>query len=259
MLRPESTASATVDDGRTELDVTSPAATQNGAIGSDRVLDDLSTDDPITDDDAEPSTDLAEPRPLRRGPAVLLIASGTVGLVAAMMLTIDRIRLLENPATELSCNVSPFIACGPVMQSRAGALFGFPNPLLGIIGFSVLLTTGMVGLTGARLPRWYQRGLQVGVVAAGVFITWLQTQSLYVIGALCLWCMLVWTVTIPVVVSVTLRNAAAGVLGRGLVPLGRRLRPYTVTIVAVWYLIVIAAIGLRFYREFALFWFGVAL
>jgi uncharacterized membrane protein len=176
-----------------------------------------------------------------------------------MVLTIDRFTLLVDPSAHLACNVSPFIACGPVMQSRAGALFGFPNPLLGIIGFSVLLTTGVVGLAAARLPRWYHQGLQVGVLAAAVFITWLQTQSLYVIGALCLWCMLVWAVTIPVVVTVTLHNAAAGHLGRRLVSPGRRLRPYVVTVTAIWYLVLVTAIGLRFYREFALFWFGVAL
>lgn len=189
----------------------------------------------------------------------LLVVAGILGLVAAMVLTIDRIRLLEDPATQLGCDLSPFLACGPVMQSRAGALFGFPNPLLGIIGFSVLTTTGVVALAGVPLPRWYHRGLQVGVLAAAAFITWLQVQSLYVIGALCLWCLLVWAVTIPVVVAVTLHNAAAGHLGRALVGPGRRLQPYGVTVTAVWYLVVVAAIGLRFYRDLALFWFGIAL
>ena len=196
---------------------------------------------------------------LGRALSALLVGAGALGLLAAMVLTIDRFRLLVDPTAHLACNVSPFIACGPVMSSRAGALFGFPNPLLGIIGFTVLVTTGVAGLAGARLPRWYYQGLQVGVLAGAVFITWLQTQSLYVIGALCLWCMLVWAVTIPVVVTVTLHNAAAGHLGRRLVAPGRRLRPYAVTVTAVWYLVLVTAIGLRFYREFALFWFGVAL
>lgn len=193
------------------------------------------------------------------GVGVVMVVAGALGLLAAMVLTIDRIRLLENPATQLSCNLSPFIACGPVMQSKAGALFGFPNPLLGIIGFSVVLTTGVLRCAGVALPRWFHRGMQVGVLAAAVFITWLQTQSLYVIGALCLWCLLVWLVTIPLVVVVTLENAAAGRLGTGAGRVGARVRPYTVTVVAVWYLVVLAAVGLRFYRQFALYWFGVAL
>jgi uncharacterized membrane protein len=190
---------------------------------------------------------------------VLLVLGGALGLLAAMMLTIDRIRLLEDPSATLACNISPFIACGPVMQSRAGALFGFPNPLLGIIGFTVLVSTGAALLARARVARWYWLGLQVGVVLAAVFITWLQTQSLYVIGALCLWCILVWTVTIPIVVAVTIHNLAAGHLGRRAVRVGTALVGYQVTLVAVWYLVVIGAIALRFYREFALLWFGVAL
>ena len=212
----------------------------------------------LTDDPA----DLEIPRSAGasgRRVGVLMVVAGTLGLLAAMVLTIDRFRLLEDPSTQLACNLSPFIACGPVMQSRAGALFGFPNPLLGIIGFSVVLTTGVLRSAGLALPTWYHRGMQLGVLAGAVFITWLQTQSFYVIGALCLWCMLVWSVTIPLVVVITLENAATGRLGSGLARAGARLRPYAVTFVAVWYLAVVAAIGLRFYREFALYWFGVAL
>ena len=190
---------------------------------------------------------------------MLLCVCGTVGLLAAMMLTIDRFRLLQNPDTQLACNLSPFIACGPVMTSRAGALFGFPNPLLGIIGFTIVTTTGAALLAGAPLRRWYWQGMQAGVLAAAVFITWLQTQSLYVIGALCLWCLLVWTVTIPLIVAVTLHNLAAGHLGAPLQKTGRRLQPYSITLTAIWYLLVIGAIALRFYRDFALYWFHTAL
>lgn len=193
------------------------------------------------------------------GLAVLLVVGGAAGLLAAMVLTIDRIRLLQDPATTLACNLSPFIACGPVMQSREGAVIGFPNPLLGIVGFTIVTSTGAALLARARLARWYWLGLQLGVVAAAVFITWLQVQSLYVLHALCLWCILVWVVTIPIIVGVTTRNLAAGHLGGGLSRVGAALSGFQVTIVAVWYLVILGAIALKFYREFALMWFGVAL
>lgn len=225
---------------------------------------------PVTNHDSDADADAdaadaadqdAETEP--RGPstrlAALLVVGGTFGLLAAMVLTIDRIRLLQDPNAVLACNISPFIACGPVMQSRAGELFGFPNPLLGIIGFSLVVTTGAALLARARLARWYWLGLQVGVALAAVFITWLQTQSLYVIHALCLWCILVWTVTIPIVVAITVHNLVAGHLGRRAARVGAVLSGYQITIVAVWYLVVLGAIALKFYREFALLWFGVAL
>jgi uncharacterized membrane protein len=145
------------------------------------------------------------------------------------------------------------------MQSAQGSVFGFPNPLLGIIGFTVLVSSGAALLAGARFARWYWLGLQLGVLAAALFITWLQVQSVYVLHALCLWCILVWTVTIPIVVAVTVYNLAAGHLGRHLVRVGRVLSGYQLALVGVWYLLVIGAVALRFYREFALMWFGVTL
>lgn len=57
----------------------------------------------------------------------------------------------------------------------------------------------------------------------------------------------------------TLHNLAAGHLGTRAAPVGHRLRPWTATLVAVWYLVVVSAIALRFYSDFGLFWFGVVL
>lgn len=191
--------------------------------------------------------------------AVAWIGFGAIAFLASMTLTIDRIRLLENPDAVLACDLSPFVACGPVMSSVAGALFGFPNPLLGIACFAVMVTSGMALLAGARLRPWYWIGMQVGLTLAGMFITWLQTQSLYVIGALCLWCMIVWAATIPMIVLTTAHALEHGRFGwRGGQRLGRWMSSYRWTIIALWYLAVILAVALRFHRDFALMWFGIA-
>jgi uncharacterized membrane protein len=195
----------------------------------------------------------------QRGWGLLLVVGSAIGFLAAMILTIDRFKLLTDPQTALVCDISPFVTCGPVMSSAAGALFGFPNPLLGIAGFAIAGTTGMVLLAGARLSRWYLIGFELGCLAAAVFITWLQTQSLYVIGALCIWCMCVWAVTIPIVVVTTARTLSAGAFGDGARRVGRAIDDWKIAVIAIWYLLVITAIALRFYREFALMWFGVAL
>ncbi|GAB3761138.1 vitamin K epoxide reductase family protein [Microlunatus parietis] len=190
---------------------------------------------------------------------LLLIIAGALGFIASMALTIERLHLLEDPEARLFCDVNPFVACGPVMTSAAGSLFGFPNPLLGIGGFAVVITLGAGLLAGARFAPWYRISFAVGTVLAGVFITWLQTQSLYVIGKLCPWCMLVWLVTIPIVATTVVRTLADGSLGDKAQAIGQRLDAFKITIIAVWYLLVIAAIGLRFYREFALYFFHIAL
>ena len=83
------------------------------------------------------------------------------------------------------------LSCGSVMTSPQASVFGFPNPVIGVVGFTVVLTTGVAILAGARLARWYWAGLQVGATAASVFVHWLVFQSLYRIGALCPDCLVV--------------------------------------------------------------------
>jgi uncharacterized membrane protein len=140
---------------------------------------------------------------------LLLLVAGLVGFTAAFVLSVEKFLLLTNPFYVPSCSVNETVSCGPVMSSPQAELFGFPNPLLGIAGFAVVSATGAVLLGGARLARWYWTALQVGVSLAAVFVTWLVTQSLFVIGALCPYCMAVWVVTYTVFWYVTLRNLAA--------------------------------------------------
>jgi uncharacterized membrane protein len=194
----------------------------------------------------------------QRNWGLLLVVGSAIGFVASMMLTIDRFKLLTDPQADLVCDISPFVACGPVMESLAGALFGFPNPLLGITGFAIAGTTGMVLLAGARLSRWYLACFEIGCLLAVVFITWLQTQTLYVIGALCIWCMIVWAVTIPIFVVTTVRTLSTGVFGDGARRVGQAIGNWQIAIIAIWYVVILTTIALRFYREFALLWFGVA-
>lgn len=196
--------------------------------------------------------------PDQRGWGLLVVICSAIGFVASMMLTIDRFKLLSDPETQLVCDLSPFVTCGPVMSSRAGALFGFPNPLLGIAGFALAGTTGMLLLAGARLARWYLVSFEIGCLLAIVFLTWLQTQTLYVIGALCIWCMAVWAVTIVMFVVTTAKTLSAGAFGERAKRIGTVIGNWQVAIIAIWCLVILTAIALRFYREFALMWFGIS-
>ena len=61
----------------------------------------------------------------------------------------------------------------------------------------MITTIGAVLLAGADPAPWLWAGLQFGATAGVVFVHWLIVQSLYVIGALCPYCMIVWvTITI---------------------------------------------------------------
>lgn len=145
------------------------------------------------------SETLATPSPLRSW-GVGLVVLGATGLAAAFTLTVERFRLLVDPAYRPSCDLNPVLSCGSVMVTDQASLFGFPNPLLGIAGFAVVVTIGVVLASGAMVPRWILGGLALGAAAGGVLVHWLIFQSLYRINALCPWCMVVWTVTFPIVV-----------------------------------------------------------
>jgi uncharacterized membrane protein len=93
------------------------------------------------------------------------------------------------------------------MQTDQASVFGFPNSLLGIVGFSVVLTIGVLAVSGVVLPRWVWAGLAGGALLGAAFVHWLIFQSLYEIGALCPYCTVVWVVTIPTAVVTALHAA----------------------------------------------------
>jgi uncharacterized membrane protein len=113
---------------------------------------------------------------------------GLIGLAASLVLTVEKIALLKSPDYIPTCSIDPILSCGSIMRTEQAEAFGFPNPLLGITGFAVVLTVGVVLLAGAELPRWFWLGLQAGATFGVVFVHWLIYQSLYVIGALCPYC-----------------------------------------------------------------------
>lgn len=138
--------------------------------------------------------------------AYILAAGGFVGFVAAFTLAVEKIKLIQDPSFVPSCNLSPLLSCGSVMNTPQASAFGFPNPLIGIAGFAIVMTIGFALLSGAKFKRWFWLGLQGGVVFGLGFISWLIFQSVYRIGALCPYCMVVWSVMIPIFWYTTLYN-----------------------------------------------------
>lgn len=179
-----------------------------------------------------------EARPVSaRASGWLLLVGGVVGFTAAFVLAAEKIALLTDPSYTPSCSLNPVLSCGSVMQAAQAEAFGFPNPLLGVAAFPVVAATGAALLAGAQLARWYWLGLQAGVTLGVVFVGWLIFQSLYRIGALCPYCMVVWTVMLPLFWYVTLRNATTGMFG---VKVGGS---RVVRVAAQWHLVVLTTVG----------------
>ncbi|MEU6802304.1 vitamin K epoxide reductase family protein [Streptomyces neyagawaensis] len=146
---------------------------------------------------------MADParRPVRtaggsRAFAILLLLTGAAGLLASWVITLDKFKLLEDPDFTPGCSLNPVVSCGNIMKSDQASAFGFPNPMLGLVAYGIVICVGMSLLAGAAFPGWYWLTFEAGTLFGVGFVTWLQFQSLYRINALCLWCCLAWVATI---------------------------------------------------------------
>jgi len=142
--------------------------------------------------------------------AIFLIVAGAVGLYAAFALTLDKFQMLEHPATHLTCDFSVLVQCGENLASAQGAVLGFPNPIIGLVCWPLVICVGVALLAGVRFPRWFLALFNLGVVLAIVLVIFLIITSIYFLGTLCPWCMITWTATIPTFWAVSLYNLKSG-------------------------------------------------
>ena len=185
-----------------------------------------------------------------RGPVAIgrlsawgVLIAGVVGLTASATLLIEKIEMLQDPGYVPTCSINPVLSCGSVMVRPEASAFGFPNPLIGVVSFTMVVVTGVLAVARVGLPRWYWLGLTVGAGLGVVFTHWLIFESLYKIGALCPYCMVVWSVIVPlfaVVAPIALRPLAAN-------PVARFLYHWRWPLVALWFTAVALAILVRFW------------
>lgn len=178
-----------------------------------------------------------------RGVGVFMAIAGTIGLTCATILTVEKIHLLQNPQADLSCDISPFVGCGGVVNTPEASAFGIPNTLIGIAAFAVVIALGVLLAAGVTFPRWIFGGLQAGLLFGIGFVTWLQSQSIYDLNLLCPYCMVVWATMIPLFVVGT------GACLRVLAPeaaLTRIVNDWRALIIALWYVTILALIWFQF-------------
>lgn len=178
--------------------------------------------------------------------AAFLVFAGVIGWIASFALTIEKFHKLADPDALLSCDFSVLVQCGANLESPQGQVFfDVPNPVWGLGGFVAPIAVGLALLAGARFARWFWWLFNLGLAGALAFVIWLISQSIYVLGTLCPWCMVVWSVTIPLFWSVTFHNMAAGRFGAGPRRIGRLLGTWVIPITLVCYLTVALLAQLR--------------
>lgn len=169
-----------------------------------------------------------------------------LGLAAAFALAVDKIKMLQDPDFVPSCNFNPVLSCGSVITTDQASVFGFPNPFLGLVGFAVITTLGVLVAARVRLPGAIFVGATAGSFLGFLFVHWLAFQSLYRIGALCPWCLVVWVVS-PLLLIWTGSWAAATSRSSTVRALGSFVWNWRYPLAAAWYLLVVVLILIRFW------------
>lgn len=181
---------------------------------------------------------------------LVLIGGGGIGLLASFVLTVEKIWWLKDPTASGSCNINPLFSCVSVNTTPQAEVFGVPTTLFGIIAFSVIVTIGVGLVAGARFRPWFWRAFLVGALLGVGAIHWLFSQSVYVINALCIYCMSVWAATMAIAWYSLLANIQAGVLPlRSSVKafLERSIFPYHALLYASWVVVIAILIIVRFW------------
>lgn len=209
---------------------------------NDETTLDADSEDVESEEDAESSWPL-----FARDKALgwLLTIGGFISWIASGALILDRLKIYADPSAVASCDVNSWIACGEVMRTPQAAIFGFPNPFIGLAAFAVIITVGVVLIAGLKLPRWFWVGIQIGLTLGMTLIGWFWYTALYTIGILCPYCMVVWSMMIPMFLWVTTRNILNGVLPAP-AAFQRIVSTWTAPAIVGVYLVVLASIIYRF-------------
>lgn len=118
----------------------------------------------------------------------IMTAGAALGAVSAFLQTLEKITLLKNKDALLACDLNSVLSCTNVLNAWQSSVFSFPNSIICLMLFTIFATTAAAGASGAKLPRGFRLGIQGLSLATLLFALWFITQSIYVINALCLFC-----------------------------------------------------------------------
>lgn len=130
----------------------------------------------------------------------LMMFVAAVGIGASYSLAKEKQALLNDPNHVASCSINPIVSCTASITTEQGSALGVSNPQLGIASYGALLILGLLLVFGLKLSKVWWKIVWAGGLFGLVFCAWLISQSLYVIGTLCLYCTTIWAVTIALFV-----------------------------------------------------------
>lgn len=135
-----------------------------------------------------------------------MLVGALLSLLASFVLSVEAVELAANPNADLACSINIILNCATVGVHESAHMFGFPNSFLGLIAEPVVITVAIAGLAGVKFPRLFMFAAQVGYSIGFIFALVLFYISMFIIQALCPWCLLVTLTTTFVFFAMTRYN-----------------------------------------------------
>lgn len=123
-----------------------------------------------------------------------LVASigSAIGLIASFIQLIERISYADQPLKALTCDINSIFSCSSVFDGWQSSFFGFSNSIMSLAFFAVVFGVALSGLTGSVINKYLRHTLHFFSVFFLVFGAWYLYQTVYVIGALCIFCIFLY-------------------------------------------------------------------
>ena len=132
---------------------------------------------------------------------ILVVVFLFVGIGAAWYLTMVKLQLQYHPDYTSGCNYSEAINCDTVQTSEQSEIFGIPIALMGIATYVVMIFLAVLAVTGRQ---YRQKALSalfcIGLATCG-YSVYLAIISIFVIKAVCTYCILMYAVNFAVTIA----------------------------------------------------------
>ncbi len=131
-----------------------------------------------------------------------IVLAAVVGMAATIIQIVERVELAENADANLLCDINGTFSCGNVLTAWQSSVFGpIPNSAIGLSVFALTLGIAGAGMLGSHLSKaaWGVATFFAGFMAA--FTVWFLAQTAFVIGAVCLYCLVIGTMVLLVNIS----------------------------------------------------------
>lgn len=136
-----------------------------------------------------------------------MTGASVVGMVASFWQLLEKLALLKNHDVALSCNLNSIFSCSSVLNAPQSSVFGFPNPIIGLIIFTFFLTVAIFGLTGTKIIKKFAYSVQGLALFMLGFTLWLFYMNTYSSKAICIFCLFNGTAVVVINALMLKHNA----------------------------------------------------